>query len=53
MSLGALTQSKRATNIQWLLYCMVHNIEKIANLDSPEQKHRDKRGIEENDPVNF
>jgi len=20
-----------ASNIQWLLYCMVHNIEKIAN----------------------
>jgi hypothetical protein len=24
-------RSKKKVNIQWLLYCMVHNIEKIAN----------------------
>jgi hypothetical protein len=33
---------KVKVNIQWLLYCMIHNIEKIANYGSTYAKIRRK-----------
>ena len=29
-------RSKKKVNIQWILYCLVHNIEKICNVGSFE-----------------